>query len=72
MVISYHFLYTATHLGLIAQLVERIHGMDEVSGSIPLESTLRLASLAQCKHIDYYNRYGFTLSEARRAESKGR
>ena len=27
------------HHGLLAQLVERFHGMEEVSGSIPLKST---------------------------------
>jgi hypothetical protein len=30
----------AAHDGAIAQLVERLHGMQEVSGSIPLGSTI--------------------------------
>ena len=30
---------TYTHRGAIAQLGERLHGMQEVSGSIPLSST---------------------------------
>ena len=33
--------------GPLAQLVERIHGMDEVSGSIPLWSTGPLAHLVE-------------------------
>ena len=33
-------------LGPLAHLVERLHGMEEVKGSIPLRSTIRLASLA--------------------------
>ena len=30
---------SSTHFGGIAQLGERLHGMQEVSGSIPLTST---------------------------------
>ena len=32
-------LYARHRFGAIAQLVERLHGMQEVSGSIPLSST---------------------------------
>ena len=34
-------LYARHRFGAIAQLVERLHGMQEVSGSIPLSSTNR-------------------------------
>ena len=38
-------------VGAIAQLGERLHGMQEVSGSIPLSSTKLLpASLVQTEH----------------------
>jgi hypothetical protein len=35
--------------GGIAQLGERLHGMQEVSGSIPLTSTKKVASVSEWK-----------------------
>ncbi len=29
-----------SHLGAVAQLAERLHGMQEVTGSIPVSSTI--------------------------------
>ena len=40
-----------TGYGAIAQLGERLHGMQEVSGSIPLSSTKIQASIAQYRLV---------------------
>ena len=40
-------MYVEAKIGGIAQLGERLHGMQEVSGSIPLTSTNRLAGCQQ-------------------------
>jgi hypothetical protein len=40
-------LYICTPIGELAQLVERLHGMQEVSGSNPLFSTLQAAVKTQ-------------------------
>ncbi len=39
--------FAEANIGGIAQLGERLHGMQEVSGSIPLTSTNRLAGCQQ-------------------------
>jgi hypothetical protein len=38
----------AKNFGAIAQLGERLHGMQQVSGSIPLSSTKKMKGLQQC------------------------
>ena len=38
------------HDGALAQLGERLHGMQEVSGSIPLGSTIPLSYILQLLH----------------------
>lgn len=39
--------YNHTHAA-IAQMVERIHGKDEVKGSNPLDSSIIIKSIATC------------------------
>ena len=40
--------HTAPNLGAIAQLGERLHGMQEVRGSIPRSSTTFVAQKSRC------------------------
>ena len=49
--------------GPLAQLGERLHGMEEVVGSIPIRSTNRI--LSQAKLLGFFHAYGFGLGSGR-------
>ena len=56
---------TSRHCGAIAQLGERLHGMQEVSGSIPLSST-KFKTLAEKRGFFYASVKPFPMTRCKK------